>query len=746
MSKSNLSLVFKSIIWICLAVIIFSPLYISSSLFFPFITTKTFAFQIAVQVMFLAFLLLCLVDENYKIKFNLTLSLILGYLVILVIASLFSGNDFYRSFWSNNERMDGILLLGYLFVFSLVISSFFKTLKDWLYFFDMFILAVLAVSLVSIDQYLALTFPTNWKNHFVPSSNDVRLASTIGNAGYVGGYMVFGFFIAWFLALKRNNLYLKLFYLLVMLLSFFVAIQTQTRGAYLALAFGGLIMMIYLMWFYFNDKYLKISLVVILVGLLLSTAGVFYFKEASLIKNNRILSRVASISLTDGTANNRMVTWKIGWQSFKEKPLLGYGQENFYQGFDKYYHTKNTEEWFDRCHNVICDRAITGGIVGLLGYLAMLLIPFVILLNFYYKKYQNKTQEDNSYKKYLTPIIFNILIISYLIQNFFIFEALVTYIPLMMIISFAGVYGKDFNCKFLSNENFKIALAVFFIIIFIPLLWIFNLKPLYANADFIKVLSSSDNVSLENRISAFNEVIDRGTYGNQEYRRHYINFYERVFFDFVNNPQNQNQDKERVLAYFSDAIEKQVNYQLIENTYAVGNYLLALRFYNLSYVFNPQRLDKSLGLIDETIKLSPNRPQVYYDVAATYYYQANYLRDSDEKEKSADYLVLAVDKFYAGFRKQIDIVRSFNEIVGFLNAVKNINQQETAVTLLSKDKTMTISMIDDLIVNLDEMKLTVDESQYLANKQKLVELIDWLLLANIESDELKKRAEEVKAN
>jgi hypothetical protein len=133
----------------------------------------------------------------------------LAYLIILVVASFF-GNDFYRSFWSNNERSDGILLLGHLFIFTVVISSFLRTIKEWFYLFDSFVLAVFAVSIVSIDQYLAISFPENWKNHFLPSSNEARLAATIGNAGYVGGYMIFGFFISLFMALRRNNLYLKL--------------------------------------------------------------------------------------------------------------------------------------------------------------------------------------------------------------------------------------------------------------------------------------------------------------------------------------------------------------------------------------------------------------------------------------------------------------------------------------------------------------------------------------------------------
>src|SRR3989339_482858 len=134
-NKSYSAVALKGIIWACLAVILFSPLYVSSALFFPFITTKTYAFQISVQVMLLAYLLLCWADGKYRIHTNLTVVLMAVYLIILTVASAFSGNDFYHSFWSNNERGDGILMLPHLFLFSVVLTGFFRSVKEWLWLF-----------------------------------------------------------------------------------------------------------------------------------------------------------------------------------------------------------------------------------------------------------------------------------------------------------------------------------------------------------------------------------------------------------------------------------------------------------------------------------------------------------------------------------------------------------------------------------------------------------------------------------
>ncbi|MFA6422378.1 MAG: O-antigen ligase family protein, partial [Candidatus Buchananbacteria bacterium] len=392
MPKSVASKIIQAIIWIGFAVILFSPLYISSALFFPFIVTKTIVFMLAVEVIFVAYLLLAWIDPNYRVRFNLVLLLMLIYIGILTLASLF-GNDFYKGFWSNNERGDGILLLTHLFLFVLVLTSYLRKIKNWLYVLDIFLVASFCVGIVALDQYLGSTFSGFWKEHFLPSSNGARLAATIGNAGYVGGYMIFGVFVALFMLFKRKNLWLKLGYGVVVILELFIAIQTQTRGAWLALGILFPIFLIYVAYFYFNDfkgKYIngrviKIIATVLVIVFIASIGLIFVNKNSSFVKSSPILSRITSISMGDVTTNNRLVTWNIAWQGILQRPILGYGQENFYQVFDKFYTTKNTEQWFDRSHDMVFDRAITGGFLGLISYFALLLVPFYFLWKFYKK-------------------------------------------------------------------------------------------------------------------------------------------------------------------------------------------------------------------------------------------------------------------------------------------------------------------------------------------------------------------------
>ena len=70
-------------------------------------------------------------------------------------------------------------------------------------------------------------------------------------------------------------------------------------------------------------------------------------------------------------------------KGFIEKPILGWGQEGFNFVFNKYYDPRmyTQEPWFDRAHNTYLDWLIVGGALGLLSYLAIIFLFYIIYLN-----------------------------------------------------------------------------------------------------------------------------------------------------------------------------------------------------------------------------------------------------------------------------------------------------------------------------------------------------------------------------
>lgn len=612
----------KYIIWVGLLGICFIPLLVKSSYFFPYIVPKTLAFRIIVEIIFLAFLVLAVIKKEYRPKLNLVLVLFFLYIAAVFVSSLL-GSNFYYSFWSNNERSEGLLLLLHLFLFLVVLTGFLRRLKDWLIVFEFFFASGLLVCLVALGQYLDLSHYLSLKWQWLfESSGGTRLASTVGNAGYVAGYLIFNIFFGLFLFFFRKNKYLRWYYISGVLLQIFVVLNTLSRGGILALALSLVVFIGYLAFGYLkNNKLVRnTGIIILLLGMILA-GSVFLNRQADWVKNNPVLDRIASISIEATTAQNRLMTWQASYQGFKEKPLLGYGYESFYQVFDKYFNPKiyrhiGSVVWFDRAHNIIFDRLITGGLIGLFLYLALLFLPLYYLWRFFC---QNKIASG-----YLIPIIFTLVMLAYFIQNLFIFEALVTYIPLFLTLAFLSRFSPSWSGKFSQSKKTWLVLLIIGIVGFLPVLISANIKPASANKGSIRAMIKQQTGEYQEAYDQFVEVIQRGAFNNQEYREQFSRFVTKMF-----DIQEIDEDWKTTAA---SRVEEEFDKQIEEKPDSARNYVIFMRFLNRSYVFDLRRLNKSLTLAEEALELSPTRPQIYYEIAYSQLYLGSYYQSVGQTE------------------------------------------------------------------------------------------------------------------
>lgn len=80
---------------------------------------------------------------------------------------------------------------------------------------------------------------------------------------------------------------------------------------------------------------------------------------------------------------DRIAIWSIGLQGFNERPLTGWGWENFNVVFNKFVDPTAskvffTEPWFDRSHNQIIDIMTLSGVIGSAAYILMWCIIFFL--------------------------------------------------------------------------------------------------------------------------------------------------------------------------------------------------------------------------------------------------------------------------------------------------------------------------------------------------------------------------------
>ena len=79
--------------------------------------------------------------------------------------------------------------------------------------------------------------------------------------------------------------------------------------------------------------------------------------------------------------DSRFYAWSMDYKILADRPILGYGPENFAVGFDKYYdplvpNIKSEGVWWDKAHNIILQTGNEAGILGIIAYLALFIILF----------------------------------------------------------------------------------------------------------------------------------------------------------------------------------------------------------------------------------------------------------------------------------------------------------------------------------------------------------------------------------
>jgi len=650
----NTEKILKFFIWLGLIGICFIPLLVRSNYYFPFIVPKTLAFRIIVEILFLAFLGLAVMKKEYRPKINLVLVLFFLYLITVFISSALAGT-FQLSFWSNNERSEGLLLMAHLFLFLLILSNFLRKIKDWIILFEFSFLSSLLVSFVALGQHL------NW-SWLIESSGGARLASTLGNAGYVAGYLIFNIFFGLILFFFKESKYLSWFrayYILGILLQIFVVFNTLTRGGIIALSFSIFAFICYFVFYHSkSNKLIRNSGIVVLLLMAIFSSFLFLNRQANWVQKNNVLEKIVSISPNAPTAQNRLMTWNSAYQGFKEKPIFGYGYENFYQVFDKYFNPKiyrhaGSVVWFDRAHNMIFDRLITGGLIGLLLYLSLLFVPLIYLWKWFIK-----SKADNNY---LMPMVFTLVMLAYLIQNLFIFEALVTYIPLFIVLAFLSQFCPDYFEKFSQSKKPYLILLTISIIIFLPILFNINVRLAAANKGLIDGMIKTQKKETEVAYNRFVEVIEMNTPYNQEYRQHFAEFVSGSISSDLVDTNWQRRAALRTIQEFDKQIE--------EKPKSARNYLMFMRFLNKVYKFNVEWLNKSLDLGKKAVQLSPTRPQVYNEIAYNQIYLGKYYESIGNTEKANQFFNESVINTEKALALNNQVVESYINVVMILFTV-----------------------------------------------------------------------------
>lgn len=461
----------KKTIYVGLFLVPFIPFLVSSSFFFPFITTKAFAWRSIVEIVFAAWAILALLDAEYRPKKSPILYSVLGFLVILGIANIFSV-DASRSFWSNYERMEGYVTILHLGAFFLVASTMLKEI-DWKRWWNTTLAASAIMVIYALFQLLGTV-----QIH----QGGVRVDGTFGNATYLAVYMLIHIFVAGlYMYRNRKDSTLKWTYALLILGQLFILYHTATRGAILGLI-GGVFVIALLNVRNKEDKAVRKMSLGILVAVLAVVGGFFLLKDTSFVTSSPVLSRFSTISTEELKSGGRSFVWPMALKAVGEKPIFGWGQENFLYVFQEKYDPQmfNLEPWFDRAHNIFLDWMVAGGVLALLAYLSLYL-TFLILV---WKKDANFTHFERS--------VLTGLLAAYFFHNLFVFDHLISYALFFSLLAY--LHSRNATVPVwqgnLSPSKVNAIAAPIVIILLLSTLYFVNWKPLLANASLIDALKA----------------------------------------------------------------------------------------------------------------------------------------------------------------------------------------------------------------------------------------------------------------
>jgi len=444
-----------------LYIVPFSLVIVSTSTLFPFIVGKYVFFRIAIGLS-LIFFILGLGFRSYagyagngarvrdKLKSPLVIAMFV-FIFIFVLASFF-GADPSFSFWSNFERGEGGFQLLTLFAFFILAILLLNTEKEWQNFFIFWLIAAVFVIGYGIFAHLGQSGYNAFANFMGPKiSAQSRFQGSLGNPAYTAPYLLLAAIYAFYLFITsapkiKKGILLAL--VAIFLVFFWLA---QTRGTFLGLVAGGFMFLIYLIFNARKGKW-KSWLIGILAILLVIGGTLYYFRNTKFVEQMPG-GRLFQISLSNETAQTRFWTWGSAIKGFNERPILGWGPENFSIVFDKYFDTRHfvagqrSETWFDRAHSVYFDYLTETGILGLLSYLAVFAVFYI---QFFKWRFRNKG--ETNYKKLSVQGLIFAVPIAYLVQGIALFDILPIYLNIFAFLSFSNFIFNDKE-KMPANKN-----------------------------------------------------------------------------------------------------------------------------------------------------------------------------------------------------------------------------------------------------------------------------------------------------
>lgn len=624
---------------------------------------KTIVFRIVLSVLIFLFIYQTLykkTDGNLQPRVVKLLSkksavfwpfcLLATLLGIFFLATIFS-KDIRFSLWGSPYRSGGFINFAFYIIFSILVFLIIKR-KDWqkIWFFSFFI--GILVALIAILQQFGLL-----RDFFI--SFETRPPSTIGGPIFLAIYLLLLSFLSFDFGIEAKKLPIKIFCFSSFLLFVSVIIfVTQTRAAMIGLAVGFL----YFILLYPTKKIatartLKVAASIIVI---LGIYGIYLINTLDqlpqFINENKILRNVVSrLSIEGAIDRSRISAWRVSFHALKERPLLGYGPENFSIGFDKYYnpslpgikHPASNISWWDRAHNFIFDIAVTAGIPALLIYLSLFGVLFWQLQRLKHAEINAEGNADKTRKIAAHGI--QTTFIAYLTANFFSFDTFSTYLIFFLLVGYSlhlissnatedisvnqrgyqrEIGGRNwFQRLFTSVIRLRKPIIAILGVLLIWFLWQYNIKPFQANTQInVAKYLTDEREGCEKKLNRIEKILKRSSFVSPYIRLKYTDFLK---YCESKHPEKTLEYATRGTAALKENLKAQPLYT--RNWILAGGFVSVLIEQEKDTQKKQELIKEANSYFEQAQILSPKRQQIFIEWTKHHLVSQNY---QNAKEKA----------------------------------------------------------------------------------------------------------------
>lgn len=556
-----------------------------NKLLFLHTTPKTYALYALSELTLVCFLWFRSHAPHVRIPLSPIGKFVLLYLGVLILTSI-TGVDPAYSFWGSLDRMGGVLTWLHLVLVFFLAVHILRSPSDWVRFFSFSTLVALAIALVHLLSLAGVSI--------IP---EARGGSTFGNSSFLAVYLLFHFFFALYVAGEQSKTSRRLVW--IMLATFlFLTVRTVSAIAVQYSLLGGIILLAALFLVFTATTWKRVAGWIVLTILAMS----FIATSAMIFVPNSFLNRTF-IELSSGS---RFALWNMAWKGIQERPVLGWGLENFSVVALEQYNpclgsqTCGFEMWFDRAHNKLLDVWIESGIVGLFVYLSLFAATLYEL---------NKARKN----RHITPVTFAVFIsalATYFVQNLTALDTNTSLLFWILILAFGSTLNKPTTEKQVPLS----ALVPSFATVFLPfLLFFFVIQPVRGNLAFAQTVNAT---TLQERIESYERTTTLSPLG-LDMRRTWLSAQtEGVFWKISPERLKRIESTARVELGLAQAGLKD---SLTHKNQELRTHItLGIMYQTEGHFFNPAGFEKAEAVLLEAIDLYPLIPQPKWTLAGVY--------------------------------------------------------------------------------------------------------------------------------